>query len=165
MQSKQVEALKLALKALRNHSGNYKLNEVESKNQIAVEDYLEQALAAPVQVDDEGENIAVRSFLMLYGQPGLTVGQMKKHMDMSGHSCCPVWVYTEPKGAHLTKSGAQLWIRHLFALESSPPAAQQQWVGLTLSDREKLRDQFEGWSYPAILVDAVSDILKEKNNV
>jgi hypothetical protein len=42
-------------------------------------------------------------------------------------------------------------------------AAQRQWVGLTLADREKLRDQFEGWNYPAILVDAVSDILKEKN--
>lgn len=42
-------------------------------------------------------------------------------------------------------------------------AAQRQWVGVTLSDREKLRDQFEGWSYPAILVDAVSDILEEKN--
>ena len=46
---------------------------------------------------------------------------------------------------------------------NTPPAAQRQWVGLTLADREKLRDQFEGWSYPAILVDAVSDILKEKN--
>ena len=41
--------------------------------------------------------------------------------------------------------------------------AQRTWVGLNLSDREKLRDRFEGWGYPAILVDAVSDILKEKN--
>jgi hypothetical protein len=40
---------------------------------------------------------------------------------------------------------------------------QRQWTGLTLADREKLRDQFEGWNYPAILVDAVADILKEKN--
>ena len=47
--------------------------------------------------------------------------------------------------------------------KSTPPAAQRQWVGLTLADREKLRDQFEGWNYPAILVDAVADILKEKN--
>jgi hypothetical protein len=46
---------------------------------------------------------------------------------------------------------------------TTPPAAQRQWVGLTLADREKLRDQFEGWNYPAILVDAVADILKEKN--
>ena len=48
-------------------------------------------------------------------------------------------------------------------LHTTPPAAQRTWVVLTLTDREKLRDQFEGWSYPAILVDAVSDILMEKN--
>jgi hypothetical protein len=88
--------------------------------------YGRRTQPAPVRVDAEGENIAVRSFLMLYGQPGLTVGQMKKHMDMSGHSCSPVWVYTEPEGAHLTKAGAQLWIRHLFALEATPPAAPVQ---------------------------------------
>jgi hypothetical protein len=52
---------------------------------------------------------------------------------------------------------------HTIPLYTTPPAAQRQWVGLTLTDREKLRDQFEGWSYPAILVDAVADILKEKN--
>ena len=88
-------------------------------------------LQEPVEVDAEGENMAVRSFLMLYGQPGLTVGKMKKHMDMSGHSCCPVWVYAEPDGAHLTKAGAQLWIRHLFALEATQPAAQPAPVPLT----------------------------------
>jgi hypothetical protein len=51
----------------------------------------------------------------------------------------------------------------LLSGEAAPPAAKRQWVGLTLADREKLRDQFEGWNYPAILVDAVADILKEKN--
>jgi hypothetical protein len=51
----------------------------------------------------------------------------------------------------------------LLSGEATPPAAKRQWVGLTLADREKLRDQFEGWNYPAILVDAVADILKEKN--
>jgi hypothetical protein len=79
------------------------------------------AQPAPVQ-DAEGENKAVRSFLMLYGQPGLTVGQMKKHMTMSGFKSWPTWVETEHDGAHLTKAGAQLWIRHLFALEATPPA-------------------------------------------
>jgi hypothetical protein len=59
---------------------------------------------------------------MIYGQPGLTVGQMKKHMAMSGFKSWPTWVETEHDGAHLTKAGAQLWIRHLFALESTPPA-------------------------------------------
>jgi hypothetical protein len=94
--------------------------------------------AAPVQ-DAEGENKAVRCFLMLYGQPGLTVGQMKKHMAMSGFKSRPAWVDTEPDGAHLTKAGAQLWIRHLFALDATPPAAQRQWVGLTPHDRMMCR--------------------------
>lgn len=39
----------------------------------------------------------------------------------------------------------------------------REWVGLTLTDREQLRDQFEDWNYPAILVDVISDKLKEKN--
>jgi len=78
----------------------------------------------PVPVQDaEGENKAVRSFLMIYGHPGLTVGQMKNHMGMCGFKVWPTWVDTEPDGAHLTKAGAQLWIRHLFALET-PPTAQ-----------------------------------------
>ena len=88
--------------------------------------------ATPVQ-DAEGENKAVRSFLMFYGQPGLTVGQMKKHMAMSGFKSWPTWVETEHDGAHLTKAGAQLWIRHLFALEATPPppAARRPWFGLS----------------------------------
>jgi hypothetical protein len=88
----------------------------------------EQQLAAaqPAAQDAEGENKAVRSFLMLYGQPGLTVGQMKKHMARSGFTSWPEWVETEPHGAHLTKAGAQLWIRHLFALEVATPAAPVQ---------------------------------------
>lgn len=83
------------------------------------------AQPAPVQ-DAEGENKAVRCFLMIYGQAGLTVGQMKKHMAMCGFKSWPSWVDTEPDGAHLTKAGAQLWIRHLFALEATPPAAQRK---------------------------------------
>jgi hypothetical protein len=102
--------------------------------------------AQPAVQDAEGENKAVRSFLMLYGQPGLTVGQMKKHMAMSGFKSWPTWVETEHHGAHLTKAGAQLWIRHLFALEPTTPqpvpvktyhdgkpwpVAPKPWVGLT----------------------------------
>ncbi len=40
---------------------------------------------------------------------------------------------------------------------------QRTWVGLTLPDREKLRDQFEDWNYPASLVSAIEAKLKEKN--
>jgi hypothetical protein len=132
---------------------------------------------APVQ-DAEGENKAVRSFLMLYGQPGLTVGQMKKHMARSGFTSWPEWVETEPHGAHLTKAGAQLWIRHLFALEPTPPAAQpapvktyhdgkpwpvapKPWVGLTDEDKEFI--ELTGGKSDVLLAELVESKLKEKN--
>lgn len=70
-------------------------------------------------LDEDGENRALRTFLMFYGAPGLTVGQMKKNMEMLGYPYWPDWVVTEPPGMHLTKAGAQLWIRHLLALENS----------------------------------------------
>jgi hypothetical protein len=120
------KALDLALEALESERPY--LGPMPSKTVKAIT-AIRKARSAPVQ-DAEGENKAVRSFLMLYGQPGLTVGQMKKHMAMSGFKSWPTWVETEHDGAHLTKAGAQLWIRHLFALEATPHAARE-WVGLT----------------------------------
>jgi hypothetical protein len=111
---------------------------------------IEQALAAqpapaaPVQ-DAEGENRAVRSFLLLYGQRGVTVGGMKRHMGMSGFKSWPAWVDTEPEGAHLTKAGAQLWIRHLFALEATPPA--QPVVPDAITDNSESPDFRAGWNH------------------
>lgn len=72
-------------------------------------------------MDDEGENQAVRTFLKFYGSPGLTVGGMALNMSMCGFPLWPEWVGKEPASAHLTKAGAQLWLRYLFALESTPP--------------------------------------------
>jgi hypothetical protein len=130
----------------------------------------------PVPVQDaEGENKAVRSFLMLYGQPGLTVGQMKKHMARSGFTSWPTWVDTEPYVAHLTKAGAQLWVRHLFALE--PPAPQpvpvktyhdgkpwpvapKPWVGLTDEERNECTQS----PFTADQHRAIEAKLKEKNH-
>jgi hypothetical protein len=66
--------------------------------------------------DEEGENLAVRCFLMQYGTPGLTVGTMKRHMRLCGYPLWPEWA-EDQDGQHLTKAGAQLWIRYLFALE------------------------------------------------
>jgi hypothetical protein len=134
----------------------------------------EESQPASVQ-DAEGENKAVRSFLMLYGQPGLTVGQMKKHMTMSGFKMWPAWVDTEPDEAHLTKAGAQLWIRHLFALE--PPAPQpvpvktyhdgkpwpvapKPWVGLTDEERNECTQS----PFTADQHRAIEAKLKEKNH-
>ena len=50
-----------------------------------------------------------------------------------------------------------------FESEHGVIAPQRTWVGLTLHDREKLRDQFEDWNYPASLVSAIEAKLKDKN--
>lgn len=67
-------------------------------------------------LDSDGENRAVRMFLALYGgASGVTTDQMRKHLKMSGFDgAWPDWVN---QNVHLTKGGAQLWLRHLFALE------------------------------------------------
>jgi hypothetical protein len=71
-------------------------------------------------VDDEGENRAVRMFLALYGGAcGVTAEQMRKHLKMAGFDgAWPEWA--NDHNGHLTKAGAQLWIRHLFALAEQP---------------------------------------------
>lgn len=67
-------------------------------------------------LDSDGENRAVRAFLMLYGTPGLTVDSMRLHMQRSGYAFWPEWV--SHASGHLTKGGAQHWLRMLFALET-----------------------------------------------
>lgn len=70
-------------------------------------------------LDTDGENRAVRAFLMLYSSasnPGPTAAQMASHMRAMGFDVVPDWVSDSP--GHLTKGGAQLWLRMLFALES-----------------------------------------------
>lgn len=69
---------------------------------------------------DDGENQAVRAFLMLYGGVlrQLSIEEMKNHLVMAGFDgCWPGWV-NDPDGVTgLTKGGAQDWLRHLFNLE------------------------------------------------
>lgn len=65
-------------------------------------------------LDIDGENRAVRSFLMLYGSNPTATG-MKAHMIACGYPFYPDWVERSP--GHLTKGGAQLWLRLLFDLE------------------------------------------------
>jgi hypothetical protein len=69
-------------------------------------------------MDEDGENRAIRSFLMQYQTPGITTVAMRRHMELSGwEGCWPTWVAEARAGDHLTKAGAQLWIRHLIQLE------------------------------------------------
>lgn len=74
-------------------------------------------------LDEDGENQAVRTFLMAYGEPGLTVARMRRHMELAGWPQAPEWTTKPEAQGHLTKGGAQDWLRHLFALER--PAGQQ----------------------------------------
>lgn len=67
-------------------------------------------------LDDEGENMAVRAFLIAYQRAGLRISQMRRHMELSGYPLWPQWVTAQPDEA-LTKAGAQLWLRYLLALE------------------------------------------------
>lgn len=68
-------------------------------------------------LDEEGENQAVRTFLMLYGCcQSPSVKQMREHLSASGYNkCWPDWANTYDH--HLTKAGAQSWLRYLFGLE------------------------------------------------
>ena len=71
-------------------------------------------------LDSDGENKAIRCFLMIYGSQALTVETMKKHMEFSGFPLWPSWVENKDvQKQHLTKSAAQSWIRHLFEMEKS----------------------------------------------
>lgn len=81
-------------------------------------------------LDTDGENRAVRAFLMLYGTKALTVGEMKRHMEQCGFPFWPDWVEPSEQTdagkaystflskVHLTKAGAQSWLRYLFSLEA-----------------------------------------------
>lgn len=73
--------------------------------------------AARQLLDDDGENLAVRAFLTLYGDSTCTVGGMRRHMTREGFPYWPDWVGDEDETEHLTKYAAQDWLRHLFALE------------------------------------------------
>ena len=86
-------------------------------------------------LDDDGENKAVRWFLAAYGGGcSKTIGAMKAHLEMSGFDgCWPDWCNTEHPSAHLTKGGAQLWIRHLFSLEAQQVAAPVPMSGHEIS--------------------------------
>ena len=77
-------------------------------------------------LDDDGENRAVRTFLMLYGgADSVTVAQMGQHMNRSGwpSEYWPDFARQVDNAAkHLTKAGAQIWIRHLFDMEPARAA-------------------------------------------
>ena len=98
-------------------------NEIKFGGPQVREQMLADAARMIMVLDSDGENRAVRWFLAYYGGGGnKTIGAMKKHLEMSGFDgCWPEWCNTEPPSHHLTKGGAQLWLRYLFDLEKSAP--------------------------------------------
>jgi hypothetical protein len=70
----------------------------------------------------DGENLAVRCFLMLYTGGATMVRDIREGMRTAGFPHWPEWVEADDAGS-LSKLGAQNWLRHLFALEN-PPASK-----------------------------------------
>lgn len=83
-------------------------------------------------IDDDGENLAVRWFLAAYSGGVNTGHRMAIHMQKCGFGWThPDWVKKYVPGEHLSKGGAQAWLRHLFALEAQPSDATAQPIDLT----------------------------------
>lgn len=91
-------------------------------------------------VDDEGENQALRCFLMQYScDRSMTLAAMAKFMLRSGWGS-EYWPQfarnPELQGMPLTKAGAQLWIRHLIELERRTPVSGEVAEGCVIVPKE-----------------------------
>lgn len=74
---------------------------------------------------EDGENRAVRAFLLAYGGGNsITAEQMRNHLALSGYPCAPSWI--DEASGHLTKFGAQDWLRLLFSLEQPTTPADMK---------------------------------------
>lgn len=73
-------------------------------------------------LEEDGENSAIRMFLSLYGGTNsVTTKRMRGHLASAGYEgCWPEWANEDQ---HLTKGGAQHWIRHLISLEAAPASS------------------------------------------
>lgn len=105
-----------------------------------IECVMEPAQPQQELIDTDGENRAVRMFLALYGGAcGITTDKMRKHLEMAGFS--GAWPEWANQNMHLTKAGAQLWIRHLFALEQ-PPQRKPLHIG---DETAAFKAWFDAW--------------------
>lgn len=69
-------------------------------------------------MDTDGENLALRIFLLHYQNPGVTIAAMRNALRRTGFDgCWPDFVENAVEFATLTKGGAQVWIRYLISLE------------------------------------------------
>lgn len=100
-----------------------------------------EALIDPV----DGENRAVRCFLMFYTGGSAMVADVRENMRAAGFPYWPEWVEKEEAGA-LSKLGAQNWLRHLFALEArtaTQQAAPEYMHPITILTKEVKPEHWE----------------------
>jgi len=177
MNDKQRAAMQMALETLKNLK--WAATERDAKNRIRQFDQfvdeaseaitaLREALAQPQEslLDSDGENKAVRCFLMLYGSKGLTVGKMRQHMTRCGYPLWPDVVADTHEDAHLTKAEAQTWIRHLLALEQPQEPSPAFQIAQLHDVITNLKDDIEFFEWKAAQpqgewVDLTDDELKD----
>lgn len=76
-------------------------------------------------LDDDGENLALRTFLAFYGNnPTVSIGAMKDCMETSGWGNHPEFA-SRMSDWSMTKGTAQMWIRHLLSLEQALARPEQ----------------------------------------
>lgn len=69
-------------------------------------------------LDTDGENKAVRYFLLHWQTPRITIGGMCQSLQLCGFGEQFWPEFADPfNKSHLTKAGAQAWLRHLFDIE------------------------------------------------
>ena len=127
------EALKLALEALENHSGNYKLSKAECVKHEIVITAIKEALAQPEQ-----KPVAWESLL----------GAVARG-----------WCYEENANKTMDSDLAVAIAKEVQALYTTPP--QRTWVGLTDEEIEMIVENKRAahWEF----VRQVEAKLKEKN--
>ena len=100
-------------------------------------------------LDEEGENLALRTFLMQYScDRSISIAAIGQHMRRSGwgHEYWPAFARRVDNAAqNLTKAGAQIWIRHLISLECRSTNASPQGDELPPLPMPKLEGMFDKW--------------------
>lgn len=95
-------------------------------------------------LDEDGENKAVRTFLMFYAGGKPTFGNIKAGLKHSGwNNCWPDWVNEQHPDSYVTKAGAQLWLRFLFSLEvnhENNPGSSRGASAICMCDSSHLHD-------------------------
>ena len=139
------EALSMALEALENHSGNYKLTKDECVKYRAVEDAIKEALAQPEQCTypncdypcmnlPDCKEPEQEPVVWMYQDKSTHEVRFQKHMrDFVDHSkTSEVPLYSEPLANHeLQCVCGAVWCGDEMVHLPNKTSLQRTWVGLT----------------------------------